>query len=320
MSQALSVRSWALTAKGRVRESETDAVEALALAEETGVATGMLVLASTSLALAAVERGAPRDELLGLERHLSDPARDTDALPYDFLLFALGRIRSALVDDARALETLELVGRRGARWGCLVAFVDYWRGESARVLARQGRRDEALRVAKQQLDDARRFAEPAAVAVARREEALIRGDADLLPLLAESAALLATTPSQRQRAASLVEYGAALCRSGAKGDARAPLAEALELATDLGATVIAERARAELLASGARPRRSALRGIDALTPSERRVVGLAADGLTNRAIAQRLFVTDKTIEGHLANAYGKLGVRSRRDLPEALAA
>ena len=59
-------------------------------------------------------------------------------------------------------------------------------------------------------------------------------------------------------------------------------------------------------------------GVESLTPSERRVAQLAASGLTNRAIAQSLFVTVKTVETHLAAVYDKLGIRSRQQLPEAL--
>ena len=75
----------------------------------------------------------------------------------------------------------------------------------------------------------------------------------------------------------------------------------------------------ELYATGARPRSTALRGVGSLTASERRVADLAADGLSNRDIAQMLFVTPKTIEVHLSNAYRKLEVGSRRELPRALA-
>jgi len=78
-----------------------------------------------------------------------------------------------------------------------------------------------------------------------------------------------------------------------------------------------ERARSELTAAGARPRRAALTGFDALTASEGRVAELAVDGLTNREIAQALFVTIKTVEWHLGNTYGKLGIGSRRELKAA---
>ena len=80
---------------------------------------------------------------------------------------------------------------------------------------------------------------------------------------------------------------------------------------------LVEKAHAELVASGARPRRSFVER-DALTPSEQRVAEMAAGGMSNRDIAQALFVTEKTVETHLGRAYLKLGVRSRRQLPEAL--
>jgi DNA-binding CsgD family transcriptional regulator len=83
--------------------------------------------------------------------------------------------------------------------------------------------------------------------------------------------------------------------------------------------VLAARAEAELKAAGARPRRAALSGAGSLTPSERRVAELAAEGLTNREIGETLFVTARTAEGHLTKAFRKLGVSRREDLPAALA-
>ena len=77
---------------------------------------------------------------------------------------------------------------------------------------------------------------------------------------------------------------------------------------------LAEDVRTELYAAGARPRTAALSGAGALTASERRVAALAAEGASNRDIAQTLFVTPKTVEVHLSNVYRKLGIRSRREL------
>jgi DNA-binding NarL/FixJ family response regulator len=82
---------------------------------------------------------------------------------------------------------------------------------------------------------------------------------------------------------------------------------------------LAARAETELLATGARPRRIALSGLESLTPSERRVAQMAAEGPTNREIAQALFVTPKTVQVHLSSVYRKLGIRSRTQLPDALA-
>jgi DNA-binding CsgD family transcriptional regulator len=85
-----------------------------------------------------------------------------------------------------------------------------------------------------------------------------------------------------------------------------------------GAPPLAQRAEQELAATGARPRRVMLTGVESLTASERRVAQLAARALSNPEIAQALFVTRKTVEKHLSNVYTKLGVRSREELPAAL--
>ena len=116
------------------------------------------------------------------------------------------------------------------------------------------------------------------------------------------------------RAKSLTELGAALRRAGQRGAARAPLGEALDLAARCGARPLAARARQELAAAGARPRRDRRQGVEALTPTELRVAHLAAAGKTNREIAQELYVTLKTVEGHLAHTYAKLGITSRAEL------
>ncbi len=86
----------------------------------------------------------------------------------------------------------------------------------------------------------------------------------------------------------------------------------------LGGIPLAARARAELTIAGARPRRDALRGRDALTPSELRVAQLAAEGRTNREIAEHLFITLRTVEAHLTSSYGKLDIASRQQLAAAL--
>ena len=96
------------------------------------------------------------------------------------------------------------------------------------------------------------------------------------------------------------------------------LREGLDLASRCNAGAVAARAREELIADGARPRRDALRGRDALTASELRVARMAADGMANRAIAQALFVTTKTVETHLGSVYTKLGIAGRAQLGEAL--
>jgi DNA-binding CsgD family transcriptional regulator len=96
------------------------------------------------------------------------------------------------------------------------------------------------------------------------------------------------------------------------------LRRGLDAAHACGATVLVDRAVEELRVAGARPRRPALTGAAALTPAERRVVELARGGLSNRKVAEQLFVTRRTVEMHLSAAYRKLGIAGREQLAAAL--
>ena len=108
-------------------------------------------------------------------------------------------------------------------------------------------------------------------------------------------------------------------RAGERSASRAPLRQGHDLAVLCDATNLAQRARQEIAATGLRVSPAGLQGVAALTPSERRVAELAAQGLTNRDIAQSLFITEKTVETHLGHVYDKLDVRSRHKLAEVLA-
>ncbi|MBV8989605.1 MAG: LuxR family transcriptional regulator [Solirubrobacterales bacterium] len=116
----------------------------------------------------------------------------------------------------------------------------------------------------------------------------------------------------------MTDLGAGLRRAGRRAESREILRPALDLAHRCGAHALTERARTELIAAGGRPRRLVLSGLASLTPSERRVAQLAATGLPNRDIAQHLFVTTRTVEGHLTHAYQKLDITSRDQLAAAL--
>lgn len=100
-------------------------------------------------------------------------------------------------------------------------------------------------------------------------------------------------------------------------ESREPLRRALDLAHRTGATAVAERARAELRAAGGRLRRERATGPGALTPREREIASLAAAGLGNVEIAERLFITRKTVEGHLRAIFRKLGVSRREEIERA---
>jgi DNA-binding CsgD family transcriptional regulator len=132
--------------------------------------------------------------------------------------------------------------------------------------------------------------------------------------LTEAVHVLEGSPFRLELVRVLVDLGAARRRAGQRASAREPLIRALDLATRGGMRALADRARTELLAAGARPRRTASSGWDALTPAELRVATLAANGCGNREIAQQLFVTRRTVETHLTHVFQKLGVTTRAGL------
>jgi DNA-binding CsgD family transcriptional regulator len=164
---------------------------------------------------------------------------------------------------------------------------------------------------------ARRFGAVSSLGAALRIQARLTEDEHLAR---EAVSLLEHSPRRLEHARALVDLGALLRRRGDRRESRAPLRKGHEVATACGARDLAARAQDELAASGAHISRRDPTRRDLLTPSEHRIATLAADGDTNREIAQSLFLTVKTVEMHLSNAYRKLGVRSRHDLPEALAA
>ena len=201
-------------------------------------------------------------------------------------------------------------------WGTEMRDVGYVhaRAGAAQALLRLGEREAAREVAQAELADVRAFGATRALGVASRVAGLAEGGERGLGLLHESVASVRDSPAVLELAHSLTELGAALRRAGQRTAAREPLAEALELAVRCGARRLAGRAREELKAAGARPRREWRTGMEALTPSELRIVRLAAEGRTNREIAHQLYVTLKTIEGHLSRAYVKLGIEGRAAL------
>ena len=139
-----------------------------------------------------------------------------------------------------------------------------------------------------------------------------------LELHEQAVETLAPTRARLRHGQALVELGAALRRSNHRREARARLTEGLDIAHRCGAQPLVEAARTELAATGARPRREVVSGIDSLTPSELRVARMATDGMSNPEIAQALFVTKKTIETHLRHAFQKLDIKGRGELRTAL--
>jgi DNA-binding CsgD family transcriptional regulator len=193
-----------------------------------------------------------------------------------------------------------------------------WRSHLALALLGLGRRDEALELAREEVELAQAWGAPKPIGVALRARGLAEGESEGIETLRESVAVLERSTARLELARSLVELGAALRRANQRVDARELLKQGLDLAVRSRSVPLVERAEQELAATGARPRRLLLSGVESLTASERRVAGFAAEGLSNKDIAQALFVTTKTVEVHLSNVYRKLGIGSRSELPRAL--
>lgn len=268
-----------------------------------------------TLALALVARG----DLEGAEAAIAESGCGPSLPEFVCLnpvFHARGVLRAAQGRYEAALADFTEFGERCARID-LRNPGDPWRLGAAECLLRLGGDAEAVRLADEQVALARRWGTASALGIALHGQALASGGDP--EALAAAAAVLADSPARLDHARCLVDLGAALRRANQRAAAREPLREGLELAGRCGADALVRRAHDELVVAGGRPRRRMFSGPDALTPSERRVAELAADGLSNREIAQLLYVTTKTVDNHLARAYSKLGISSRGELPGALA-
>jgi DNA-binding CsgD family transcriptional regulator len=224
-----------------------------------------------------------------------------------------------LIAEGRNTEGIEQLLDAGS-WledrGLSNPAVNPWRALITPALAHAGRLEQARSVSEAAVERARVFGSPWGLGMALRAAGTV---ADGTGLLEEAIEVLSAGGCRLELARARLALGAKLRRENQRARAREHLREALELAHRCGASPIAAAASEELAATGARPRRVMFTGVESLTASERRAARLAADGLSNPEIAQRLFVTRKTVEAHLGHAYMKLGINAREQLAAALA-
>ncbi|MGW0477112.1 AAA family ATPase [Streptomyces coeruleorubidus] len=262
-----------------------------------------------------IERGKIGDaERLLTETGLADA--DSPLLLFSFLIGTRARLRATQGRTAEAIDQLLALGGR-LEGAVVTPGIVPWRSQAALALAAADA-GAAHRLACEELELARVFGAPRTLGVALRAAALTASPNERVDLLREAVAVLEDPPARLEHARSLVELGAVLRREGRRTEARTALERGMDGAWSCGATALAQRAREELHAIGARPRRQALSGVDALTGAERRVADLADQGLTNRQIAEALAISLPTVETHLRHVFQKLGIRSRRQLAEHL--
>ena len=296
-----------------------DVTDALAYGQQA-VASGagwIPVISVGILVRSLVKRGALDQARALLTEH--DLDGDLGPIwPYNVVRHARGILHAAAGDHAAASVDLLAAGEVATRYGILNPAMVAWRSDAALALNALGDHEQARQLAAEELSLAKRWGTGRAIGIALRAVALT-GDADQrIELLTAAIEELRRSPAQFELARTLVHLGAACRRAGLVSEARVHLREGLDLAHELGGLALADWARDELITAGGRPRRDAIRGRDALTPSELRVAQLAAAGQTNRQIAQALFVTRRTVETHLTSSYEKLGIKSRSELATAL--
>ena len=301
--------------RGELDRAVADAQSALAVAKSVDAGWVRIWLLAC-LADALREQGELEEAARMVEGIPLEPALGTSAALH--ALVARGRVRLALGDRERGIADLELAGQN-----VIVnnpSFVP-WRPTLAVALAATDP-ERALDLAQGAVSRAQELGQARGIGVTLRARGRVVGGDEGLRDLEKAIEVLRVSPARLELAHTLVDYGAALRRAGRRAAAREPLREAAALARRCGAEPLAQAAHHELLASGAHPRRDALSGPEALTPSERRVAELAAAGLPNREIAQALFVTTKTVGTHLAHIYQKLdlsGQQAREQLTARLA-
>lgn len=310
-SQARALLAWRV---GDVANAAVHATAALNAGEDGWHAYAPLN--AWILVRAAIER-SELDVAAATVAALDDEHWSTSVL-YPYVLSARAFVRRAegATEDALALQLA--AGRVAAAFATNPAILS-WRSDAAWLAMALGDAVRAEALAREELADAERFGAPRAIGVARVAlGAALADEGEGLEMVRRGIGELRTSGAKLVLAEAILLLGTRLRRGRRRGAARAPLRDALALAHECGSRRLEQLAREELAATGARPRRSALHGTDSLTPSELRICRMAAEGQTNRQIAEALFVTPKAVEFHLSNAYRKLGIQSRRALATTL--
>jgi len=303
---------------GELREAWADANTALRLVRPTGIRVGLANWLSVALrTLVALGELATAQDLLDEVWRGREPG---PGIPGAILLVSRGELRAASDRHAEGRHDFLAASER-VRW------LPYsnpeilgWRTGLAQAEAALGNGEEAQRLAGEAVALARKAGGRRGIGITLRVQGAVTDGRQGIELLSEASEVLAGTRARLEYAYALADLGAALRRANKRKEARGPLREALDLANRFGAVTLEERVRTELAATGARPRKAALAGVESLTPSELRVARMAAEGMTNAEIAQTLVVSPKTVETHLRHVFQKLDIERRTELADRLAA
>jgi len=316
LASGLANRGWLVLRHGDLIAAEADTRTAFA-ATALPAPPFSRVLNGGVLIEALVDQGE-LDAAAQVLRTLASEA-EKGSLVAALLRFARGRLRVEQRRVAEGLADLLAVGALATRAMITCPSFLPWRSQAALAHLALGQPELAERLTAEEVELARAFGAPRTLGVATRAAGVVAGGERGASLLREAIEIFDHADAKLERARALTDLGALLRRRNRRTEARELLRDALDVADRSRAQPLAEYAETELRATGARPRRVLLTGLDSLTASERRIAELASQGLTNREIAQMLFVTARTVEGHLTSIFRKLQLNSRDELPAALA-
>jgi DNA-binding CsgD family transcriptional regulator len=305
-------------ARGRFEAALREAEEGKTVAEQAGQrALVAYVHAVRALAEAHLGRAesATASGMRGLEL-----ARATSGVPaWIFASWALGHLALAQGRPADALEILRPLIEHHRREEIQEPGALPFMPDALEALVDCGGLEEAKALLDVYHAAAERLGRRRGIAAAHRVRGLLAGASGeldgALRELETTVQLYSQGDTPFERARSLLGLGAALRRAKRRREARETLEEALGTFEQIGAQLWAERARAELRRISGRAAKPG-----ALTPAEERVATLVAEGKTNREVAAALFLSERTVEGHLSHLFGKLGIRHRTEVAPALAA
>jgi class 3 adenylate cyclase/tetratricopeptide (TPR) repeat protein len=313
----LAMRARSYVQLGRLLEADVDARESVQLAALSG-AGFLRLFAVSGHVLALVALGRLDEAETVLQDHGLTTSRPVDTISDALVLQVRALLRSGQHREVEALADLDAVEQAFAARGLPLAPPYMPLLERPTMLLAAGRQAEAREAASAGLARMAKLA-PTYHGLLLRPAGLVTPGDEGLALLRAACDALEGSSLRLDHARALIDLGSALRRTNRRADAREPLQRGMELAHTCAAEPLLEKAHTELLATGARPRRLMRSGVDALTPSERRVAELAAQGLSNPQIAQQLFVTRKTVETHMGSILRRLDLKSRDELAPLLA-
>jgi DNA-binding CsgD family transcriptional regulator len=309
-AEASLVRALVLLARGRITDAAVDAQTAL---DRMGWHAHARTAAAT-LANCMIERRELTEAASVLDRVAEVPppvvVPGIDAYVYlarGRLHLGLHDLEAARIDLDAAEEALQVFGDANPSalpWRSLAGVIAHLSGDPTR----------GNDLIEQEIRLAQRYQVPIALGVALRRRAMTERGEEALETLRHAIAALETTQAKLELAHAHAGLGRGLRRAGPRVEARHHLTIALDLAHRCGASGLEVELLEELTQAGARPRRPAVTGVESLTPTELRIAQLAAQGRSNRDVAEMIFVSRNTVAWHLRNVYRKLQIESREQL------